>query len=512
MEEGDRFAEFLGALSLASDHARGQPPESALGTTVLATRLARRVGLDDEETNETFFTAITRTLGCTSTAMEVAPLALGDDLSLGHAIHLSDPVDPGSIRECLEARFALDAQPEDRENAIDTFVSLRDRFPEMTAPVSQQAVALSSRLPLPANVPRYLEHIDSRWDGADPTRSAGDAIPHQVRIVELATVAELFRRAGGADAAIDMARSRSGSQFDPSICDAFVTGAEELLTGFDAPSLWQLFLDSEPAPLSTLGKDDRRLFAAVCADYADNKSGWFVGNSRRVARLAVTAGAVLDLTAQETDDLLMAGLLHDVGRCATPNGILDKPGPLTARERGVVDSQGRHTEQILAAAGPLRPIAALAGSARERVDGSGHPRGIRVRDRRMALLAAAGVQVALVSDRPWRPAFDNDDAAEHMHREAEEGRLSHEAVEAVLESHGHRSDRTTRVYPDGLTPREAEVLTLLASGLLSKQIAAKLGIAYKTVDNHVQNLYRKIGASTRTAAAMYAIDKGLYDS
>ncbi len=66
-------------------------------------------------------------------------------------------------------------------------------------------------------------------------------------------------------------------------------------------------------------------------------------------------------------------------------------------------------------------------------------------------------------------------------------------------------------YPDGLTKREVEVLRLLAQGLLTKEIAAKLGVAYKTVDNHVQNLYRKIGANTRTAAAMYAVERDLYD-
>ncbi len=50
----------------------------------------------------------------------------------------------------------------------------------------------------------------------------------------------------------------------------------------------------------------------------------------------------------------------------------------------------------------------------------------------------------------------------------------------------------------------------LAQGLLTKQIAAKLGIAHKTADIHIQNLYKKIGATSRTAAAMYAVEHGIY--
>ena len=50
----------------------------------------------------------------------------------------------------------------------------------------------------------------------------------------------------------------------------------------------------------------------------------------------------------------------------------------------------------------------------------------------------------------------------------------------------------------------------MARGLTNREIAAKLSIAPKTVDNHTQNLYRKIGAGSRTAAAMYALERGIF--
>lgn len=64
-----------------------------------------------------------------------------------------------------------------------------------------------------------------------------------------------------------------------------------------------------------------------------------------------------------------------------------------------------------------------------------------------------------------------------------------------------------------LTPREREVLRLLASGDTNERIAATLGIAVKTVERHVTNVYRKLGAggradATRAAVAMELVSPG----
>lgn len=61
----------------------------------------------------------------------------------------------------------------------------------------------------------------------------------------------------------------------------------------------------------------------------------------------------------------------------------------------------------------------------------------------------------------------------------------------------------------GLTPREIEVLRLIAAGHTAKEAARRLEIAPKTADNHIQSLYSKIGVTTRAAAALYALERGL---
>ena len=157
-----------------------------------------------------------------------------------------------------------------------------------------------------------------------------------------------------------------------------------------------------------------------------------------------------------------------------------------------------------------RTARALRCSGRERIDGSGYPRGLAGAAIGLParLLAAADVYQAMVERRPHRPALTPDDAAVELRREARAGRLDGDAVEAILIAAGHRS-RTRRERPAGLTAREVEVLQLLAQGLSSREIAAALVISPKTARNHIEHIYVKIGAKSRVTASLFAVKHGL---
>ena len=62
--------------------------------------------------------------------------------------------------------------------------------------------------------------------------------------------------------------------------------------------------------------------------------------------------------------------------------------------------------------------------------------------------------------------------------------------------------------PAALTPRELEVLRLLAEGLSNKAIAGALGVSPRTINFHLDNLYAKLGVASRTEAAVYALRQG----
>jgi DNA-binding NarL/FixJ family response regulator len=63
--------------------------------------------------------------------------------------------------------------------------------------------------------------------------------------------------------------------------------------------------------------------------------------------------------------------------------------------------------------------------------------------------------------------------------------------------------------PRGLTDREVEVLGLVANGLTNKEVANELGISTKTAGHHLQHIFEKLGVTTRAAATMIAMQRGL---
>jgi DNA-binding NarL/FixJ family response regulator len=88
-------------------------------------------------------------------------------------------------------------------------------------------------------------------------------------------------------------------------------------------------------------------------------------------------------------------------------------------------------------------------------------------------------------------------------------RLAARVFEAFAELSGGNAPGHHNDLYDGLTDREIEVLRLLATGATNRQIANRLWISERTVDNHVQNVYRKINVSDRIQAILYAVRKGL---
>jgi DNA-binding NarL/FixJ family response regulator len=96
-----------------------------------------------------------------------------------------------------------------------------------------------------------------------------------------------------------------------------------------------------------------------------------------------------------------------------------------------------------------------------------------------------------------------------MRDERDAGRLDSDAVAWVVAAAGGELERPAPRNPDGLTDREVEVLRLLAREHTNRRIAEQLYISPKTVGRHVENIYSKIGVSTRAGASVYAMEHRL---
>jgi DNA-binding CsgD family transcriptional regulator len=206
-----------------------------------------------------------------------------------------------------------------------------------------------------------------------------------------------------------------------------------------------------------------------------------------------------------------AGLLHDLGRVAVPNPIWESGRPLSRWEEDIARLHPRHTERCLTHVAGLAAEAHLASMHHERLDGSGYHREMSASGLPMAarVLAAADCWVAMTSGRPHRAALAPDEAVAALRQEAALGRLDPQVVDAVLAVSGQRQRPRGGTWPAGLSDREVDVLRLAMRGLTNPDIAVRLSISPKTVGNHLQRVYGKLGVGTRAAAAFTAMRLGL---
>ena len=502
-----RLAEVLAAVSLASDIGHDQPLEKSLRNTVIAVRLGEELGLRREELSAVYYVALLRSMGCTSNSHETAVLMGGDDRAF---LGLVQELAGGDFLEWARgaAGHVAATAPELAAARTEEWFLTVGRIEGRRAGESacEVSVTLARRLGLPAEVQLALDQVYERWDGHGPSGIRGDDLRLAARISHVVDVVEIADRAGGVRAARELIRRRSGTHFDPAIAEAFDRGASDLLSGLDDDvDMMRAALDAEPTPRPRTPRSELQTLARAIADFADLKSPWTLGHSPAVAELA--AGAARE---EDRETLLLAGLLHDLGRVAVPNGIWDKRKSLVSAQWERVRLHTYYTERILSRTPVFAGLAAIAGSHREYLDGSGYHRGIggETLTEPMRLLAVADAYVAMTSDRPHRPALTGEAAAAQLHAGVNAGRVCGRAVAAVLEAAGQER-APAPAPPAGLTQREVEVLGLLAHGLTNKQIAGKLYLSAKTVQHHVAHIYDKIDRRTRAGAAMFAMEHRL---
>lgn len=364
---------------------------------------------------------------------------------------------------------------------------------------------LAAGVGLPPSVSSLFRLLTERWDGGGPLRrAAGTELPLAIRIVHVARDANFQRFLYGPTRAVGVVHERAGGAFDPEVVGALTVAMLE------EPADWAAAMDAEPWPHLTIQGaqiDDALTALAAFADLAD-----VVGHSSAVGELAAGAAKHLGQSDDEVTALRRAALVHDLGKVGVPFRIWQHDGARSADDWEKIRMHPYYTERILSGSPYTAGLAQVAGCHHERLDGSGYHRGTSAAGLSPAarLLAAADAYRTTIETRLGRPAPTADAAAGELRAAAKAGVLDGEAVAAVLEAAGHRPERIAR--PDGLTPREEQTLTLLAQGMATKQIGRALGVTAKTADHYVQQVYAKIGVTTRAAAAVYAMQHGLASS
>lgn len=514
---GIRRAEFLMALAYATDLATGHSRDFALRSCVLGLRIADVAGLDNEMRRSIWHQALLRYIGCNADTHLLAS-AFGDEIELRRELAITNMGDKTELREVLLRAITRNFQglpPAELAEAVQRSV---DEAMQVSVPIlsghCEVAQRIAERLGLSDEIRENLGQLYERWDGGGlPRGLSGEAVKLPVRVVTLAQEAIAVSEVHGHDAMKGIIGQRAGGGYEVALAELFIAHADRMMADLDQPVLRAAILALEPEPHAMLSETECDEAFLAIADMIDMRMPFTFGHSRAVAALTEAACKSTGLPAADTRAAKWAAYAHDIGELAVPVSTWMRSTALTEREIDAAHLHPYHGERTLASLGGAdgKAVGALVLRHHERLDGTGYHRYAKANDLSPAarILAAAEAFQSAREHRPHRSMMSDAGAATKLRNEVKQGKLCGEAVEQVLAAAGQPSRRASGDRMGGLTPRELEVLRLIAAGLTAKDAARLLEISPKTADNHIQSLYTKIGVKTRAGAALYALERGL---
>jgi putative nucleotidyltransferase with HDIG domain len=423
-----RLSDVLAGLSMALDLTEGQRPGHSVRSCAIGMRLAEVLGLSTDQRSALFYALLLKDLGCTSNAARFAALFAADDRALKTRLTLIDwskalesfrfvaaSVAPGHfwLRRVWHALAVFSRGPEGAREVVRTRC--------------ERGADIARLIGFSDDTVSAIRALDEHWDGrGQPYSLKGEQIPRLARILCLSQTMEIFFSTYGVLTAYEMAASRRGTWFDPDVVDALQA------IRADGP-FWQWMREGdglsdigavEPPDVAFLADQSRLdLVSEAFARVIDAKSPWTYEHSHGVANLAGGIATILGFPEDEIRQLRRAALLHDIGKLAVSNVILDKPGRLTEAEFDIVRQHPSHTERILRRIGCFSPLTDVAASHHERLDGAGYHRrlGSGILTRHARVVCVADVCSALQMSRPYRAGLAAERVLEIMWRDAGTG-------------------------------------------------------------------------------------------
>ena len=425
----------IGSLTYALDIVEGQTPGHAVRSCLIGMRLASELGLGARARSDLFYALLLKDAGCSANASRMSSVFAADDMSAKAASKLIDWSNPRASMLWAIRTAASGAGLRRRVQVLRAMRDEGDLTRQFMEARCDRGAEIARMLFLSETTAAAIRSLDEHWDGHGmPDGLRGEEIPLAARVLCLAQTVEVFHAQRGIRAAQDIVRRRRGTWFDPTLVDAFLRFCDDRVfwATLETPDVSEW----EPHELA-LAADEARLdrIAEAFARVIDAKSPFTARHSERVAEIATGTARVLGFDNSGQRTLRRAALLHDIGKLAISNQILDKPGKLTDEEFRVIQTHPAYTLRILERAPCFAEFAGLAANHHEKLDGSGYPRGLRedVLDLPMRVLAVADIYEALTATRPYRDPLPPETALSIIDQDVP-GRLDAD-VRTALEAH-----------------------------------------------------------------------------
>lgn len=406
-----RLGSLLGAMSYALDMTEGQPPGHCIRCCWIGTRIGQTLNLVGKDYEDLYFTLLLKDLGCSSNAARICELYIADDITFKRDFKMID----GSLTAALRFVFTKTGLGTGLSERLRATINILRNGGEISRDLIEtrcnRGADIAAKMRFSNAVQQGIRSLDEHWDGGGkPEGLAGPDVSRISNIALMSQVVDIFHSAQGPDAALAEITRRSGGWFDPMLATAFKKASEapDFWTRLKDPCLEEYVFALDPSDTTeTVDDDYLDEIASAFSDVVDAKSPFTADHSNRVTLYADMIAEGLGLPADHRRWLRRAALLHDLGKLAVSNQILDKPGRPDEAEWATIRKHPKYSQKILEKVEAFRDIAPVAGAHHERMDGTGYPDGLRGEDLCLEarILTVADVFDALTADRPYRSAM-----------------------------------------------------------------------------------------------------------
>lgn len=235
---------------------------------------------------------------------------------------------------------------------------------------------------------------------------------------------------------LEAAKKESGRKFNPDCISLFseMVAEPDALKGLFDPDEC-LYTDAyERLEQVTLNAWEVLGLCGLFAQVIDFRSRFTATHSRGVAVVAQDLARHFQFDVDGRQTMYVAGLLHDIGKLAVPNKLLEKPGKLDEDEFLVVQDHAMVGEFILGGVPGLELVCEWGTRHHERLDGSGYPMGRTAEQLSLGarIMQVADVFTAITEDRPYRAGMTAEQTVEVLHGLVESGALDHAVVQVLM--------------------------------------------------------------------------------
>ena len=295
------------------------------------------------------------------------------------------------------------------------------------------------KYPFKTGVKDVILYHHEEADGSGPFEKKWTEVPLFARIIHFSDMLDAFCKAQKCDEdvfnkAVHFIEKNKDKRFDSEVTKMFFDAFDkDEFSRLGDEHIEEYFWEKVPCEKSFYSFNVLKDLADLFAKIIDYKSEFTSRHSLGVARTASKISEIMGYDKVICDKMYLAGTLHDVGKIAIGNEILEKPARLTDEEFAKMKNHAGYTYMILSKVDGFEEIRDIAAFHHERLDGSGYPFG-KMADELTTLqriMACADIYQALTEKRPYKDGMNHDKACEILKDMADKNWIDKNITEVI---------------------------------------------------------------------------------